>query len=360
MTGAHARPTGYPFSSIATGGLFRVAGTAATARGERPWSAFVKVLHHPRHWALIDVIPPAAAAEIKEFFPWRDELDVREQVLPVLPPGCGSRTCTSSPTSATTGLPAGWRTSMSTTTLGPTRPTHAQPTCWPGWRRRRTPGTAAGASDLPTGFSVRKVVDSRGPLLSGFLDDDALWARPLVADTVDAHFREDLRRAVALSRTSSTRWTPCRRRCRTATRPRSTCSGRGASPGPTSPSTGPSSASCRSGTTSASSSSGEVERGRMRAGAAARPAGGAGGRVRRRAGRGGDRRLRVDGATGAGVQLARPADAARGVPVRGARRPGDRRARRVPAAPRRSRPLRAGPGAAAGEWSRDASPSGLA
>ena len=87
VTGAHARPTGYPFSSIATGGLFRVAGTAATARGERPWSAFVKVLHHPRHWALIDLIPPAAAAEIKEFFPWRDELDVREQVLPVLPPG---------------------------------------------------------------------------------------------------------------------------------------------------------------------------------------------------------------------------------------------------------------------------------
>jgi hypothetical protein len=35
-------------------------------------------------------------------------------------------------------------------------------------------------------------------MLSGFLDDDALWARPLVADVVDERFREDLRRALAL------------------------------------------------------------------------------------------------------------------------------------------------------------------
>ena len=46
---AVARSTGYAYSSIATGGLFRVTGTAVTSTGTRPWSVFVKVLHHPRH-----------------------------------------------------------------------------------------------------------------------------------------------------------------------------------------------------------------------------------------------------------------------------------------------------------------------
>ena len=87
VLGAAAVATGYPFTSIVTGGLFRVSGTASTTAGERPWSAFVKVLHHPRHWPLIDRIPPQAAAEILELFPWREGLDTHGRVQPVLPPG---------------------------------------------------------------------------------------------------------------------------------------------------------------------------------------------------------------------------------------------------------------------------------
>ncbi len=198
VTGVRARSTGYDFTSIATGGLYRVTGTATGGHGEQPWSAFVKLLHHPRHWRQIDHLPPAAAAEIKELFPWRDELDAREQVLPVLPPGLR--------------VPDVY----AVVALGDDRLTwwmediDADDAPWPdeAYARaahllarlaaRRTPGSAAGASDLPAGFAVRKVVDSRAPLLAGVLDDDALWGRPVVAEVVDDDFRADLHRAVGL------------------------------------------------------------------------------------------------------------------------------------------------------------------
>jgi hypothetical protein len=84
-TAARACAVDYPFTSIATGGLFRVTGTAGT--GSASWSVFVKVLQHARHWPLIPMLPPEAATEMLALFPWRDELAVREQVLPVLTPG---------------------------------------------------------------------------------------------------------------------------------------------------------------------------------------------------------------------------------------------------------------------------------
>lgn len=194
----HAGATGYDYTSIATGGLYRVIGTARTAIGERPWSSFLKVLQHPRHWPLIDQVPPAAAAEIAELFPWRDELDAREQVLPALP----------------TGLRV--PDEYAAVDLGDDRVAwwmediDVDDDPWPdeayAWAAhllarlaaRRTAGLPAGASELPAGFAVRKVVDSRGPVLSAVLDDDALWGRPVVADVVDGDFRDDLRRAVAL------------------------------------------------------------------------------------------------------------------------------------------------------------------
>lgn len=198
VTDVHAGATGYDYTSIATGGLYRVIGTARTAVGERPWSSFLKVLHHPRHWPLIEHVPPATAAEIKELFPWRDELVAREQALPA--------------------LPAGLRVpdEYAAVDLGDDRVAwwmediDVDDDPWPdeAYARaahllarlaaRRTPGLPAGASDAPAGFGVRKVVDSRGPLLAGVLDDDAVWDRPVVADVVDRGFRHDLRRALGM------------------------------------------------------------------------------------------------------------------------------------------------------------------
>ena len=190
--------TGYPFTSIATGGLHRVTGTAAPAdgRAERHWSAFVKVVHHPRHWPLLGMMPPQVAAEMTELFPWKDEIEARRQVLPVLPPGLR--------------VPDEY----AVTDLGDDR------VAWwmediddddDEWRDEdyaraahllgrlavhRRPGDPAGSAPFPPGFAVRKVVESRGAMLAGLLDDDALWARPVVAGAFDATFRRDLRRAV--------------------------------------------------------------------------------------------------------------------------------------------------------------------
>jgi len=197
VLGAAAVATGYAFTSIGTGGLFRVSGTASTAAGERPWSAFVKVLHHPRHWPLIDRIPPQAAAEILELFPWRDELDAHGRVQPVLPAGLRVPDVYAVADLDDDRL-AWWMEDIDVddaewTDDGYARAAHLLARL----AARRTAGTAAGASDLPPGFAVRKVLDTRGPLLAEVLADDALWDRPLVAGTVDPAYRADLARALA-------------------------------------------------------------------------------------------------------------------------------------------------------------------
>jgi hypothetical protein len=195
---AHACPTGYDYTSIATGGLYRVSGTATGIDGARSWSAFLKVLHHPRHWALIDHIPPAAAAEITELFPWRDELDAREQVLPALPAGLRVPD-EYAVVELGDDRVAWWMEDIDVDDEPWTDEVYTRAAHLLGrLAARRTPGSAAGASDLPAGFAVRKVVDARSPMLAGVLDDDALWARPVVAAAVDGTFRDDLRRGLGM------------------------------------------------------------------------------------------------------------------------------------------------------------------
>lgn len=63
----------YAYGSPATGGLFRVGGRD---RNRRPWSLFVKVLQHVRHWPGLVALPPGFAAQFAAEFPWRDELDL--------------------------------------------------------------------------------------------------------------------------------------------------------------------------------------------------------------------------------------------------------------------------------------------
>jgi hypothetical protein len=196
VLGAEARPAGYAFTSIATGGLFHVDGTADTPRGPRAWSAFVKVLQHPRHWPLIGVLPPETAAELLELFPWREELQVREQVLPVLPPGLRVPELYCVADLGEDRL-AVWMEDIDV---------DHEPWDTATYRRaarllarlaaRRRPGDPAGACDLPPGLAVRKVVESRAPQLAGLLGDDSLWQRPLVADVVDPDYRRDLRLAL--------------------------------------------------------------------------------------------------------------------------------------------------------------------
>jgi hypothetical protein len=193
---AVARSTGYAHSSIATGGLFRVTGTAVTSTGTRPWSVFVKVLHHPRHWHLIDLVPPAAAEEIRRLFPWREELETREQVLPVLPDGLRVPEIYRVADLGDDRL-AVWMEDIDVDDDPWSDATYARAAfLLARLAARRLPGTAAGASDLPPGLGVRKVVESRAPMLAGVVADDAVWARSTVRDHVDTGLRADLSRAL--------------------------------------------------------------------------------------------------------------------------------------------------------------------
>jgi hypothetical protein len=192
-----AEPTGYRYDSISTGGLYRVSGTAGTVSGTVAWSVFVKVLQHPRHWALIDRIPPQAAQEMKAVFPWRDELTVREQVLPVLPEGLRVPDVYRVADLGGERL-AVWMEDIDVDDAPWSLTEYADAArVLARLAARRGPGTAAGACGLAPGFAVRKLVESRTSEFAGLLDDHAVWSRPLVADVVDAGYRDDLRRATA-------------------------------------------------------------------------------------------------------------------------------------------------------------------
>ncbi len=157
----------------------------------------MKLLHHPRHWPLIDMVPPQAAAEILELFPWRDELDAREQVRPVLPPGLRVPDEYAVADLGDDRL-AWWMEDIDVDDDRWDDEDYARAAHLLGrLAAHRGPGSPAGTSALPAGFGVRKVVDSRAGMLAAVLDDDALWARPVVVAAVDPGLRDDLRRAVA-------------------------------------------------------------------------------------------------------------------------------------------------------------------
>src|SRR6201992_4402525 len=67
VTVTQAEPVPYDFGSPATGALVRLRGTA----DDTDWSVFVKVLQNPRHWRLIDRLPPPAPAAFIAQFPPR-------------------------------------------------------------------------------------------------------------------------------------------------------------------------------------------------------------------------------------------------------------------------------------------------
>ena len=186
----------YPFTSIATGGLWRVTGTARSGSGERSWRAFVKLLQHPRHWSLRHVVPTAVFEEMCRLFPWRDELVIRAGVHDVLPDGLRVPEVYALADLGEDRV-AVWMEDIDDRDDRWSDSTHADAArLLARLAARRTPDRPAGACPVPPGFGVRKLVDSRAPMLAGALADDALWRRPLVAAAVDAAFRADLSRAV--------------------------------------------------------------------------------------------------------------------------------------------------------------------
>jgi hypothetical protein len=184
-------PVAYQPGSPATGALLRVSGT--TGDGE-PWSLFLKVLHHPRHWPRIGDLPAAIRQQFLDQFPWRMELVAWE-------PGFADR------------LPAGMRLPRlyRLAELGDDRvavwmeDVRVLDGAWDPPRfaraahalgglaaRRADPGLLA-ACGLPVGWGLRSYRSSRVEFVLPLLDRDEVWAHPLVAGAVDGRLRDDLR-----------------------------------------------------------------------------------------------------------------------------------------------------------------------
>ncbi|HEY4994610.1 MAG TPA: hypothetical protein VII33_21265 [Nakamurella sp.] len=70
-TGGAAERVAYQSGSPATAGLIRVRGITKTCE---PWSVFVKILQHPRHWRGLGRVPAELRADFLTRFPWRAEL----------------------------------------------------------------------------------------------------------------------------------------------------------------------------------------------------------------------------------------------------------------------------------------------
>ncbi|MDF2745379.1 MAG: aminoglycoside phosphotransferase [Actinomycetia bacterium] len=192
LAGFETTAVAYEPGSPATGALLRVAG--ATADGQ-PWSVFLKVLQHPRHWPRLGLLPAEIRQPFLDQYPWRGELAAWE-------PGFADR------------LPAGMRLPRlyRLTELGDDRlavwmeDVPALDDAWEpprfaraaralgGLAARRSDPALLAASGFPAGAGLRSYSRSRVEL-SGLplLEQDEVWSHPLVAGAVDDRLRDDLR-----------------------------------------------------------------------------------------------------------------------------------------------------------------------
>ena len=192
LAGFRTTAVAYEPVSPATGALLRV--TGATADGQ-PWSLFLKVLQHPRHWPRLGELPAEIRQPFLEMFSWRGELAAWE-------PGFADR------------LPAGLRLPRlyRLDELGDDRVavwmenvrTLEDPWEPPRFARaaralgrlaaRRSDPAVLAASGLPPGTGLRYYSRSRVELVGlPTLERDEVWAHPLVAGAVDGRLRADLR-----------------------------------------------------------------------------------------------------------------------------------------------------------------------
>lgn len=192
VTSVTVEPVDYAFSSISTAGLHRALGTAQAAGRTLTWSAFVKTLQHVRHWAMLPMLPPEVVEEMLRMFPWRAELDTREQVRPVLPEGLRVPEVYYVDDLGDDRA-AVWMENVDVDPSPWSVETYAHCAYLLGvLAARRRPGRPAGASDLPVGFAVRKLVESRTPVLAAVLADGCMWTDPTVVSVVDADYHRDL------------------------------------------------------------------------------------------------------------------------------------------------------------------------
>jgi hypothetical protein len=184
-------PAGYEARSISTGALLRIRGTT---HEEEPWSIFVKILQSPRHWPLIDVIPPELRQGVIDTFPWRDEADVLRSDLPDrLPPGLRTPRLLRVDDLGDDRL-AMWLEDITPADTPWDLERFIRAARLLGrWAGRRRGDATSAEMRAGTGNFLREFL--AGPLTTmAFLRlrDDGLWAHPLVAGAADPMLRADL------------------------------------------------------------------------------------------------------------------------------------------------------------------------
>ena len=191
---ALASTVDYPFTSISTAGLHRVVGTARSNGESVGWSVFVKGIQHARHWPLLHTIPPHVVPDLLANFPWRSELETRERVASVLPEGMRLPDIYYLDDRGDDRVTV-WMEHIDVDTA-PWSLEHYRRCAFLLGRlaARRTPDRPAGRCDLPVGFAVRKMAESRMPLLTAVLADDGMWTGAEARQLIDVEYRRDLAR----------------------------------------------------------------------------------------------------------------------------------------------------------------------
>jgi len=178
----------YSFGSPATGALLRLHGEADGG----PWSLFCKVLQSPRHWPMLDELPPPAQRQFVEEFPWRCELDLWDPlVLATLPPGLRAPHLHRVVEMGDDRV-AVWMEDVeeAPASCDPERLARAARLLG-RWNARSAAPEVLAASALPPGYALRMYAEQAVPLRGlAPLHDDDLWSHPWLAP--HAGLRADL------------------------------------------------------------------------------------------------------------------------------------------------------------------------
>jgi len=188
-------PVDYDPGTPSTGALLHVRGTGRDqGAGEPlPWSVFVKVLHSPRHWEHLHLVPPDARQRFVDSFPWRVEAEALASDLPGrLPPGIRTPRVFRIDELGDDRV-ALWLEDVVVADTGWDLPRYARAARVLGrWAARRSGALLPAELRAISGIGLR--LWATGRLQGAFADlrDDRLWAHPLVAATADPALRGDL------------------------------------------------------------------------------------------------------------------------------------------------------------------------
>ena len=187
-------PVPYTYGSPATGGLARVRGRRPDGT---PFSVFVKVLQHLRHWPVLALLPPAAAERMQAEFPWREELSLWDAGrLARLPAGLFVPHLLGVADLGDDRV-AVWMEDVRVADVPWDEARFARAAYRLGeWDARMCDDEVVAACPFPPDYGLRMFVDNGTRETFAALDDDALWDDPVLARSADV--RERLRAARTL------------------------------------------------------------------------------------------------------------------------------------------------------------------